>query len=499
MPDSRRWLAAALVVAAFGSEAGAQAGLGQVEDATVVPRGVIRLRPMLAWSRFDSRFTAGGTEPLGAPFTSDSLGARQIAALATVDSLVSAAIAGPYALSLGRSRLDARGRTEQLPIALEYGVTNRITIGVMVPVVRRRVTLQWQLDSTGATAGPNLNRTLSTARQTNALVQTQFSAASAQLQARLSQCQADNTGAGCAALLARRIEAEQLIASSRAFALTMAALFGDATSEGMAFVPRQQSGAAAEIGLRIASFNAQYRDILGSGSDLLTARPAGAGGPAGTSELQRFFISDLEGDSLATEERTGIGNVEVGVRALLLDRPVSDASALGVRMTAALAARFATGSQQSPSPVLDLRLDHGQPAVEGRLGLDLQAGRVGLLTGAEFVSLQSGGNAAAAGSRGAADTRAVGLHLAPRFHLSPPMSFHGAYSIRTGDASGSEQLVGGGVAFLSPGGPGRAGALPIEMRYTHLQSLSGPAGQPRYFRDQLEVRIYYRVLRGAPR
>jgi hypothetical protein len=39
------------------------------------------------------------------------------------------------------------------------------------------------------------------------------------------------------------------------------------------------------------------------------------------------------------------------------------------------------------------------------------------------------------------------------------------------------------------------GRLPIEMRFTHLEAISGAVGQPKYFRDQIEVRIYYRLLR----
>ena len=52
----------------------AQAHLALVEDASLPPAGMFRLRLISAWTRYDSRFTGTGTEPLGSFFTSDSLG-----------------------------------------------------------------------------------------------------------------------------------------------------------------------------------------------------------------------------------------------------------------------------------------------------------------------------------------------------------------------------------------------------------------------------------------
>lgn len=486
----------ALVAPALGSPPlRAQAGLGHLEDATVVPRGLFRLRATTVWTRFDERFTGDGREALGAPYTSNALGRAQLPAFGVVDSLASLAAGQPLSLSLGQSRLDARGRREIVPLGLEYGLTRRITVGVTVPLVRSRVTVQLRLDSTGATVGPNLHRTLASAASTNALLQTQFAAAAAQLQGRLTACQADPASPGCAELLARQAEAQALIAASQGFASAVGALYGTATTEGTAFVPRADSPAQADIALRIADFNARYRALLGSGSDVLTAVPVGAGGPAGLAELQDYLTRDLNGDSLATEERTGIGDIEVGVKLLLLDRRADSTSSVAMRATASGLLRLATGSRQSPSPITDLRLGDGMNTVESRLAVDLQARRIGVLAVGDLalgmdetdvVPLDASGNAIER------DTRWLGIHVAPRFHISEPFAIHGAWTLRTANVSGSSSLVGGGVSyttlqrFLSGGGP-----LPLEMRFTHLESLSGPAGMPKFARDQIEVRIYF--------
>src|SRR5688572_20873798 len=113
----------ALISLVLGSRASfAQAGLVHLEDATLTPRGLLRVRAVTAWTRYDARFTAAGVEPLGAPFTADSLGGRQLTALGTIDSLIESASGSAFTLSVGRSRLDALAREEVLPIGIEYGI-----------------------------------------------------------------------------------------------------------------------------------------------------------------------------------------------------------------------------------------------------------------------------------------------------------------------------------------------------------------------------------------
>jgi len=71
-----------------------------------------------------------------------------------------------------------------------------------------------------------------------------------------------------------------------------------------------------------------------------------------------------------------------------------------------------------------------------------------------------------------------------------------AYSLRSTDKNGGDQLVGGGVTYstLSAYRSGaRGGGLPLEMRFTHLEAVSGDSNRPKFFRDQLEMRIYFRL------
>jgi len=506
MHDRRPRLFAATLLASFlfANGARAQAGLGHLEDASLAPKGLLRLRAITVWTRFDTQFGANGVEPLGARLTADSLGVRQIPALSQIESRVQSATALPFTLTLGRSRLDATARTEILPLGLEYGLTSRFTIGVTVPIVRKRAAMLFRLDTAGgfgANVGPNAHRTSTAVAQNNAVVQAEFASAAQQLQQRLSDCQANPAGAGCAALLARQPEADQLIQASQSFATVVGSLFGTSTTAGMAFVPTGQSAAQAAIVARIVDFNARYRDLLSASADLLSAVPSAAGGPAGSASFQQYLVEEVGGDSLTMLEGMGIGDIEVGFKMLVLDRPRSARQRTGIQLAVASSLRIPTGSTQSPNDFLDLRFGEGRFVVDSRVIVDLRAGRLGVLAIGQYATALPD-----AGTPITPDANPFGLplqtensnwtefHVAPRWHFSEPLAIHAAYSLRSSDKLGGDQLAGVGVSFSTLSGY-TGGILPIEMRFTHLESISGDAGRPKFFRDQIELRIYFRLRR----
>lgn len=503
---SRRFAAATLASVLCGSALFAQAGLTLLGDARTPARGTFRLHAATAWTRYDARFAASGVTPLGGLFTSDSLGVREIPRLSVAESLVTEATNAPFRLTLGRSRLDATAREEIIPLALEYGITNRLSVGVMVPVMRKRVAVQFRLDTAGgfaANVGPNQHRTNPAAAQNNATVQGELANAAQQLQARLSGCQANPSGPGCPALLAREAEALALIAASQAFAVQLERIYGSDTDTGQPFVPTAGSDAQIAIAARIAQLNAQYRDLLTASVDLLTAVPSGAGGPAGVADLQRYFAGEGMRDSVVTQERFGIGDVEVGLKFLVLHRLPTEARGFGVQLAFAAALRLGTGSTQSPSEVVDMRLSPGDDRVDARAILDASYGRFGLLAAARHetsISAEARVDPLVDPNPDAppppiTDRSITEISVAPRWHLSEPLAFHAAYSLRSTDVTGSDQLVGGGLSFSGFRRTSEGRAPSMEMRYTHLQAISGDAGRPRFFRDQIELRIYYRLRR----
>lgn len=492
MRDRRAWLAHALMLSLCAATvAGAQSAFPHTEDASTPPKGMLRFKAATLWTRYDARFASSGTRTLGAQFTADSLGSAQFPTLSPIETRVASASGGAFSFSLGHSRVDAVAREEVVPITLEYGVTSRLAVGVMMPIVRRRVMTQFRLDTVGgfvANAGPNPHRLGGSAFNNNGALQVQFSGAISQLQTRLTNCQANPGAAGCPALLGRQAEAQALIASATTYAADVAAIYGSPSNQGSAFVPLVTSPAQAAIAARVPAFNAQFQDLLGTTTNLLTQTPQGAAGPAGTSDIQRFLNEDLGRDSIAIAERALVGDVEVGARYAAVDMKRAE---LRLRVALLGSVRLATGSRQSTGELADLSTGGGMIVASGRGVLDARKGRVGLLASAAFASNVRSVDTVNLANRA---ERWTEIDLAPRWHLSEPFSIHGAYSLRTTDKEGGDQLVGGGVS-ISRINDFTGGPLPIEMRFTHLQAITGDPGRPQFFRDQLELRIYYRLLK----
>ncbi len=491
MTDSlpRRLAAASLVLlitAAPGLRA--QNGLPLLDDASLVPRGLLRLRTPVVWTRYDQRFTQSGVTGIGAAFTSDALGASQLAPLSIADSLIEAMAASPFSLSLGKSRLNAMVREEHVPFVLEYGVLSRLSFSVTVPVIRKRLSGLLLLDSSGANVGPNPQRLSAAAASNNAIVQAQFVAAAQQLQVKLAACGSNPAGAGCAALLPRQAEALALIASSTTFAQAASTLYGATGSSGQAFVPSASSAAQASIAARVGTFNLQYKDLLAQTADLLTTIPAGAAGPAGSANLASYVESELGRDSLRSDRVLGVGDVEIGMKYLVVNRP-SDVGP-GFRLLVASSVSLPSGTRRAPVAVADLRIANGAVGFDLRGIAEWRLGRAGLTATGSATSL--GKNSVMP----AYDSRIVTTAVEPRWHVTGPLELHGSWALRVGDLSGNAQFAGGGVSFSTVGSYKRGDRpLPMEMRFTHLEAVSGTAGVERLTRDQVEVRLYYSLGR----
>ena len=503
MRDLGPWLGSIALLFAFAvPTARAQWNTGHLEDASTQPKGLLRLRAASVWTRYDERFTTNGTTPLGALFTADSLGSNRLAELGTIESEIATAAGSPFTLSLGRGRLSATGREDIVPVVFEYGLTNRLAIGLTIPVVRKRVAPQFRLDTAGgyvANVGPNPARTLTAAATSNQLVQTQFSGAAAQLQNRLNSCNSNPSAAGCAALLARQAEALALIASSQSFAAAVGSVYGSSSWQGSAFVPVTASAAQAAIATRVSGFNTQYKDLLATTSDLITQVPVGAAGPAGVDAFNDY-LTELRRDTISLQERVYVGDVEVGAKYLAIDRRQSATRKLGLQVAVAASWHMPTGTKLSGSEIVDLRTTEDEQIIDLRAFVDARFARFGMLASArqafgqrlELANPSIPKDPIEVATPFTNSTSWTEVNVAPRWHFSGPLAIHAAWSIRSTDKQGGDQLAGAGFSFITLDRyDGRT--LPVEMRYTHLEAISGDAGRPRLFRDQIELRLYYRL------
>ena len=527
----------------------AQSPLSHTDDAIPIPGGWVRFSVGNAWSRYDSRFDEnGGIVPLGAELSTDSLGPRQLPLLAPIEGALQTLTNNPaQRLTFGRLDVRSDARIVTTPFALEYGVTRRITIGVMVPLVQTRRAAQVRVNqrATGDTTKtsnvgilPAANR--QNAALINAAVVSSLTQAATNLTGLLTRCSQNSAAAECNAV--RGKEADAAAAAKRAtdFAGAVKTAYG-ITQETAVVAPLQGSELAKSIEAQRAALATQLATYLpGTTVSGLTT--------VATTEFSYVDLQGREGtrgllggalggglDSLATTERIGIGDVEVRARVLLIDHTQRDslpARGAQVRLAVGGIARFATSRPDTARNLLDIGTGDGAGA-EVRSALDVMAGRVGATIAARYaksfartvtvplVGFPIGGfpyPEFGEVSRTAGDV--FGLDVTPRLFVGDWLAFEGQYGMeRIGEptftgvpespcsaciATASSvlptettvQRVGFGVRYSTVDSflRGRA-RYPVEVSYRHLETITGDVSAPKLFRDQLQLRIYYRIRR----
>lgn len=377
--------------------AGAQRVTGPGEDATVLPRGMARITVSPTWSRYHERFAdglgrraKGEVEPLAADFDLDSLLPSMIPGLGQVETDLRSILGstGPLPITAGRlqSRFDAN--VAYTPIMGEFGITNRLTLGVMVPLVKTRteVSVNPNPAGVGATVGLNPALTNTQAQTLNAAVVSQLVAAATQLQQRLQAC-AGSTDPTCAAINANRQAALDLVTSAGAAATGIENVYGVSTAKpGSLFAPVHRSSVQLNVESRLASLSAGFSTFLGApggGTGWVTGQPVGAP-PMGYADFTRL-LTDAEGtivaDTLQSVEMNTVGDVEVGAKFLLFDSfgtvPPQQAALGGVKFRLSVGAlyRFGSGLIESPSHFADIGTGDAQNDIEGRVYADVLVGR----------------------------------------------------------------------------------------------------------------------------
>ena len=102
---------------------------------------------------WDAAFWSGARRPLGWFLTGDSVGGA-IPAVSRLQQDVRTAGALPsFIASLGHGALVVRAERRTMPITADFGITRRLAVGFMVPVVRVEVHEHFKLDSTTANLG----------------------------------------------------------------------------------------------------------------------------------------------------------------------------------------------------------------------------------------------------------------------------------------------------------------------------------------------------------
>jgi hypothetical protein len=146
----------ALGLAGLALTGAAELAAQAVERTDVPGRGVVRVTFDPRIMTWDAQFVDGARLRLGAPLTGDTVGSAASPTLARLEQDIRTASRVPgVVLSLGAGLFSVRQERRTTPIMAEVGLTERLAVSVMVPIVRVATRTRLQLASRGANLGLN--------------------------------------------------------------------------------------------------------------------------------------------------------------------------------------------------------------------------------------------------------------------------------------------------------------------------------------------------------
>ena len=372
-----RTAVAALAAILIGSAARAQGNPWFGEDALVLSRGMVRLGFSPTWTRFDQRYGVDGdVESLAADIAGDTLGVSRLAILAPLeDRLPDLTGLSAVRVTLGRARADHDASILTVPFSAEIGIGGRLSLGVVVPIVRTRSTvfLSPNPSLNEGNVGINPARESQTARDQNAALLAQFATAIQALQTLIEAC-ADPGNADPRCPEARAPETQEFVTNAMTFIEGIDEIY----SESGLFVPVAASPLDSAIRARVAGFADGFAafDI----GDITAAGPAGAA-IAGLDDINRILTDSAFGIRaipLVSRTTTSLGDIEVGTKLQLFNTVRRDSLqryGAGVRAAVAAVFRVGTGTADDPDDFGDVPSGDGQHDVEARTYWDFLLGR----------------------------------------------------------------------------------------------------------------------------
>ncbi len=346
---------------------GAMLAAQAVERTDVPARGVLRVTFDPRIMTWNDQFTDGGRRlKLGAPLTADTLGGRYIPAVARLEQNVRVAsgLSG-FVASLGAGILAVRQERRTYATTAELGLTNRLSVSLMVPMVRVQTRASLQLSSRGANLGVNpLVLNTQGARGTDSAFFAQFDQALAQLD---QQIMAGNYGCG--------VNPSCTAKDSLAYWRTVRdALHGSVYGVGQTgspFLPFDSSTAGQAIDTAIARIQQGLNVTFGiAGFDTTVALAADT--LTGGAFEQILLNPDQSGFGYTTVPfirnfRYRMGDIELAAKYRLV---------AGAHYAAAVQAlvRLPTGAKDSASDLLRQTIGDHQLDLEGRLMQELTVG-----------------------------------------------------------------------------------------------------------------------------
>lgn len=346
--------------------------LAQGDEAPPPAPGVVRVLVPPVWWHWDQRFSQGTTGyadgqrvPLGVDLSADSLGTAQLPFLGPSDSALRAVSGLPtFSLNIGRSSLALSANVRTEPVGLAIGLSRRLSLSVLVPLVRSRVETSFRLDSSAANVGWNPAYQRAGAydgfrQQVDSVLAALRAQAAGGPAALRAQAQAALTRYGT--LLCGLYGVAGGMPTSAASPCT-----GATTATAAPFLPLRSSAPGDSIGTRLAAAQAGYATLAALYAGAGVAMPAFndtfplPATPLTRDDFQRFLTDStlgVDGDSLAMALHTRLGDVEVGATYAFAERP-------SWRGLVTATVRLPTGMVDAESNFIDVGTGEHQLGIE---------------------------------------------------------------------------------------------------------------------------------------
>jgi hypothetical protein len=348
---------AAFPAAAFHAAA-AQSTTSLQTDATVLPRRSFSIGLLSSWTRFDELLGNGGQRNLASSFNVDSLTGAQIPGLPTNSLIQAATGTSNLRVTAGNITSAANARIVTSPLIVQYGLTSRLTLGVVVPLVQTRTTFIAGLNQHGIGGNVGVNPALlSGSWSQNAGVVSGLHAAAQALATTLSTCPSNPTAPACQ----NQAAANALNSTATQFASTLAALYGTGQNNpGTTFVPIAGSNIQAVIQNRLDSISKAYQFYntpFAGGTLQAATAPANA-------VLNAVLVASGY-DTLQSPDRSSIGDVSIGATYQLANSYPDSVPGGGFhrRLSINATGRIGTGEPANRSRLFDNPTGYGQPGL----------------------------------------------------------------------------------------------------------------------------------------
>ncbi len=535
----------------------AQAVTGVGDDATMPKKGELRFSVLSVWTNWSERYGQGtpgrpngSVEPLGVNFNFDTIGVAQFENLAPIQSSIRSLAGMPgFNASLGTSNVQVHDDILSTPLALEFGVTKRISLSVMVPFVTATSNVNFVMNPTGLEATLGFNPTLIAPSVSAADAQflAQFDSASAQLSRSIATCTAAPATPGCAQINANMAGARALITNANSFANGLAQVYGGRNgASGYLFVPISGTAAQSAIEAKVAAYRMMYAAF---GNATITGTgPIAAQAPLTANDMQTVLTNPAFGVNskpLATSVTRGLGAVEFGAKVNIFDSFHGDDSArfspkgFNWRQSVGGIFRLGTGTLPSPADFTAIGTGDHQSSVEVRSFTDLLYGKHFWLSFVASYTKEmadqltvripdSPTQVILASYRQESVQRNVGdmidVQVNPRWVLNDYISLAGQYYYRhkaadtysgvfhvTDNAGNSVTLDASNLGLYTEASESRFGigmtystvatvrkhksGLPFDISYFHSETTLGSLGRvPKLEVDQVTLRIYQRLF-----